>query len=460
MVNESRTESTQVFMIEANDDQVNDDNQHINPDQKCQLTALMKEFYQSSNDFLRNALIFVVKPSFLLNGVLGIAMTVGIAAVTLVYTCWPQHNVILRPEYWYEPILPLTITLTLWKSAFFVIDTRTLLKDQDLFPLHYFWHYYFIRMVGDVLTFLLIYYVWVKYLYLPHPMPRTLAVFSLINTFVITPLSIWLIFPSTMKTKDNPHRNKIFSLIFLNWFRILMTVVYGFVPGLPFVTQEHLQLSLGLLFPLMETFNMWWNSRFTKWAFNCDEETIAIENIIFVQCSHSFSLTIVLGNSKINRSATVILILVDTLVNGWSARNIIKYHQQGTEHANALRDRSIKSLALKEYLEILIPIVYCLSFIGSYIGSNYEIIGGIGSDIWQYEQVSSLYEKLEEIAIFMIAEFLRGVAFAVALWKFYGLNMFSAYCDVIRKNGILIFTVCAYANISVNGCYLLEFKTL
>ena len=138
----------------------------------------------------------------------------------------------------------------------------------------------------------------------------------------------------------------------------------------------------------------------------------------------------------------------------------IKYHQQGTEHANALRDRSIKSLALKEYLEILIPIVYCLSFIGSYIGSNYEIIGGIGSDMWQYEQVSSLYEKLEEIAIFMIAEFLRGVAFAVALWKFYGLNMFSAYCDVIRKNGILIFTVCAYANISVNGCYLLEFKTL
>ena len=26
--------------------------------------------------------------------------------MSMILTCWPQHNVILQPEYWYEPLLP------------------------------------------------------------------------------------------------------------------------------------------------------------------------------------------------------------------------------------------------------------------------------------------------------------------------------------------------------------------
>ena len=59
MANESRMESTQVFMIEVNDDQVNDENQNTEHDQKCQTTALIKELYQTSYDFLRTNLTFL-----------------------------------------------------------------------------------------------------------------------------------------------------------------------------------------------------------------------------------------------------------------------------------------------------------------------------------------------------------------------------------------------------------------
>ena len=135
---------------------------------------------------------------------------------------------------------------------------------------------------------------------------------------------------------------------------------------------------------------------------------------------------------------------------------IIRNHQRVANPSSNRWNRALKLLALKEFLEILGPAVYCLSFTGSYMGPNNEILGSIGSDLWHHKKVSSLYGKLEEVLIFMIAESIRGATFAVILWKFYGLSMYSAYCDVIRNYGTFILTLGALINLTVNSCYLLS----
>ena len=135
---------------------------------------------------------------------------------------------------------------------------------------------------------------------------------------------------------------------------------------------------------------------YSLWAFDTEREALNIENVVFIGCQHSFSLTIVLSSGPSTSWWTVyILIISDTMMNGWSLRNIIRLHQQGTDPANELRDMSLRSLALKEFLEILIPTVYCLAFTGSYLGPNYEILGGIGLDIWHHEKVTDLTKKLQ-----------------------------------------------------------------
>lgn len=238
-----------------------------------------------------------------------------------------------------------------------------------------------------------------------------------------------------------------------------MTAIgYSIIPGLPLVQQENLQWSLAILFPVVKKLNMWLNTKFTRWAFECDQETATIEDIIFVGCIHSFSLTILLASSGIKYWTTYFLILADTLMNGLSLRKIIQLHQQGTELANQQRDRSLKTLALKEFLEILIPLVYCLSFTGSYFGPNYDIIGGMGSDLWHYQKVTSLYDKLHNILTLMMLESLRGVTFASVLWKLYGLNVYSAYCYVVRNFGWFILICGALSTSNVNGYYLSKYN--
>ena len=454
IIKKSSRKCNKVSAIEVFDDKEKDRLQYINADTLSRMEELCKRGYT----FFTTLPTFKVEPSSHWNGLLGFAIIAGIIASTLAFTCWPRHNVISFPEYWYEPLIPLIITSRIFLAAFIIIEARMLLKAQEILTLRSFWLYYFFRALGDALLFLLIYCVWVKFLGFPHPMPRTFTVMNLFQALAIAPISNWLIFPSDMRSKNSSIRNKLFLFTLFNWLRMFMTIVYSFVPNLPFIRHEYLQLSVGLLFPMMETFNMWWNSKFTKWAFDCDLEIASIENIVTVQCCHSFSLTILLGSANISRWSTIILILADTVTNCWSVRNIIRHHRQGTEDAIAIRDRSLKFLALKEFLEVLVPIAYLLSFIGSYIGPNYDIIGGMGSDLGHHEKLSSLYEKLEETLIFMIAEALRGVVFAVVLWKFFGLSMYLSYCDVVKKYGLLILTVGAYANTAVYDCYLLVYK--
>ena len=138
----------------------------------------------------------------------------------------------------------------------------------------------------------------------------------------------------------------------------------------------------------------------------------------------------------------------------------MRHHHQGTYAANKERDNLLKFLALKEFLEILVPAVYCVVFTGSYFGPNSHILGGIGADRWHLKRTKNLYEKFEHILIFTLAESFRGVVFALILFKFYKLNMYSAYCYIVRNYGSFIMLTGGLCNIIVNCCYVNKYELI
>ena len=303
-------------------------------------------------------------------------------------------------------------------------------------------------------TFALIYSLWTLHYGYPHPMPQYGPIWHFLNWFLIYPLVFWTMFPSIAKRKDSIYRRKIFLCIVFMLLRQVFTLMYTSVPSSPMVKNKNWQWTLGIVFPLLKKITTWWNRKFTCWAFDADEERAMIENLIFIGAQHSQTITIVLSSTQIDQWITYILILTDSLMNFLSFRNIIRLHQQGTSAANVLRDRSLSCLALKEYLDFLIPSVFLLSFVGSYIGPNYGLIGGIGSDMWHHEKTTNLVKKSRNILIFMSIEMLRGIGFAVALKHLYGLSLYSGYCYIIRKFGWFILFLVAITNQLVNGHYL------
>ena len=442
--NTSRMSTNNIYVIDLVEERERICIENSNNQNHC---FTSRDAFNQINRPVTNSIIdFISKSSLYLEGLLGIAIIVAGSLLTLSFTCWPQHNVILNPEYWYEPMMSFNVITMFVFAAFAVEEAKVLLNAKNILSFQSFLRYYLLCVSGSIIFFLSIYYLWVLQFEFPYPMPRTVLVQYLLITFLISPIGNWLIFPSNLKTKGNPFRRKIFALTVLNWLRMIMTALYAIIPSLPFVKYKHLQLFLGMIYFLLKIFNMKWNSKFTLWAFDCGKEEALIENIIFVGCNHSFSLTIALGSPKIHPLTAYLLISVETMINGWTLRKIIRLHKQSTVAANDLRDKSLNRLALKEFSEILIPSIYCLSYIGSYFGPNYDIMGGIGLDLWHHEKISNLYEKLEKIVIFAFIESLRGLTFTLILWKLYRLNMYSAYCNVIKNYGWYILFCAAQFN--------------
>ena len=98
----------------------------------------------------------------------------------------------------------------------------------------------------------------------------------------------------------------------------------------------------------------------------------------------------------------------------------------------------LKCLALKELMEISIPVVYCISFVIAYYGPNAEILGNVKNDYWQYQKVESVFDKLTNNAIFIVVDAIRGAIIGLLLKRFCKLNFLRTYCEIISSYGILV----------------------
>ena len=120
-----------------------------------------------------------------------------------------------------------------------------------------------------------------------------------------------------------------------------------------------------------------------------------------------------------NASSTTAFILIsfESIPSLWSCIKIVKRKRQkcSAQFCGQL-DETVKCLVVEEYFELLIPLVYCGSFVLAYYGPNSEVIGNVRNDYWQYEKVENLPEKLENISSFAIIVAARGFIFSCGLW--------------------------------------------
>ena len=200
------------------------------------------------------------------------------------------------------------------------------------------------------------------------------------------------------------------------------------------------------------------HSRDTLKVTRGNQEIANIGTIIAVGVLHSFGLALLLGSSKISNTTAYIIMISDFLLNAWSCRNIIKLHQQSTSEAIELRDRSLKYLALKEFLEILVPTAYCFIFAAAYFGPNANLIGNVKLELWGHVKVHSLSDQLWNVGLFIIFDSIRAISIAIILWRFCKLNLYAAYCYIIKSYGWFILFYGVTIINAVNGCY--QYKKL
>ena len=228
--------------------------------------------------------------------------------------------------------------------------------------------------------------------------------------------------------------------------RCLLATSYAQVTTLMLIEQEYMQPKgllagiLGVFLPIVKKLNIWWHRKISLQVYGNENEFVELGSIIVVGYLHSFSLALLLGSSQIDGSkyTKYVIMFSDCIFNSLLLLKILKLHRNNKDKENLEKIRALKCLALKEFLEILVPTVYMCSFVIAYYGPNAEIFGNVKNDYWQYEKVEDLSEKMNILAIFILIDAIRGGIFAISLWITCKLNMFEAYCTIVIKYGIMI----------------------
>ena len=374
-----------------------------------------------------------------LGGVYVLLLSVFIPAVL---TNWPQHNVFLHPGYWYEPLVPWIICYALGSAVSSIIDCSLVMGVDIVLSFSAYSKVVLANSLGFALTYILIYVIWTYIGYI-YPMPFTGHI-CVIATYPWKMAAFWFLFPSCMRVDDKVFRKKLFSYMYLFPITLITGFAYSQIPPLFLVVPEKFQWCLGILLPCIKQFVLW---MYRKSAYKAaGRKTLsATIMVITLGCSiHSFSVVLLLG-SKVTNTTAYVVIFLDSIPNLWACLQIVKKHRSGISplmESEKIQDE-LKCLVLEELLEVLVPAVYCSSFLIAYYGPNMEILGNVGSDMWQYERVEDVSVELKTTALLFMIDAILAFVTGVILWLFCKLNVIKTYCYIVYHYGLYISTTTA-----------------
>ena len=308
-----------------------------------------------------------------------------------IVTLWPQHNIILYPEYWYEPIAPFILGYIFIVTATGIVDCSMVLRTDLILSWKAFFTLFVAHSIGFLLPYLSIYLLWTHLLEYRYPMPFTGHVCYLVGS-LFKGMQLWFYFPSKMRTNEKDFRKRL--LAYLSFFPLQIVLAQGLslLEMLFFMVPLDMQFLLGILLPVVKKFNLWWTSEIAFRAAGGKETSAKVAMICWISCTHS--LWIALMINKVTFETACLLMISDSVPNIFLFAKIIRLRGK-VESSKAQEQESyaeseimMDSLALKELFEILIPSVYCITFVIAFYGPNAEVIGNVKNDYWQYNKVS------------------------------------------------------------------------
>ena len=276
---------------------------------------------------------------------------------------------------------------------------------------------------------------------------------SLICSYMTKIILFWFLFPLTQR-KNNEFRSKLVGYMCLFPMFLILAQVYTHMSSLFLIIPLKTQWCLGFLLPVMKKLNLWIATKIAFKAAGGSTTPAKVAMICGVGGMHSFMLTLLLA-SKVTQTTAYLVMILDSLPNILSCAKIVKRHYRVADVINWEANEAVLCWTLKEFLELLIPCVYCASFLIAYYGPNAEILGNVKNDYWQFERVDNVFEKLKAVGIFFGFDVVRAILCGLILWFLCKINVCKTYCYIMYTYGMLIlFYIMAALNV-VFICYSL-----
>ena len=398
------------------------------------ISALEKDKYkcQPSSQFIKRVFdktfkIELEKQVTYRDALYGILILLIVIICSFPLTLWPQHNLIIYPQYWCEYVFNYPLTLlnftcyTLFDS-YLVMNTKSILSLNTLVSL-----FGFLWLILS-LIYMVCNMIWIYGLFYRPPIPHFGTLIRVVNV-VAFGIIFWIEHPSSLRS-DASFRKRLRMYLLLRITRQFIYQGYAYSAILFEKIPIKYQFVLAFLAPLGRHASGFVQSKIADKAKGENDKGVKFAVNCNVACTHALYLAIIIGSTASNLTS-ILICAIDVILNIRLCVNIVKIHKQRKILGSSKIQDSLQTLVMKEVLELMLPIIYCIILALSYFGPNSDILGGIKNDYWQYEKINDIKVPLSKIGVFLAIDFSRVLIFAFVLWKLCRINFFMEYCQLM-----------------------------
>ena len=375
----------------------------------------------------------------------GILYTIGTILAGVLCTLplsllFPLHNVVLHPEYWYNPIYTGYILHGLLQSVVYNFCVDSFLNIIRPNKLKAIIIVFMIHWVARSSILTVIYVIWSVLLEYPFPMPF-MGFIIMAFTQIFNMLGTWFQFPRIWR--ENHTFSKSFGyFVAAQLYFMFAIAMYSVVGSILLKVSTSYQPFVACILPLLLKINVKIVNKIIIPASNGDSFQTTFVATFLVTLYYTLDITVKLGSITTFATGCTLMFL-KLLMDFYICFKIFQAKRKMPEDTNN-SIKYLQKLVLNEIVEFICPTSFMLSFLVAYNGKNAPLMGGIGSSMWQYNEIEDVYATLGMMMMFFVTDLSSVVVCSLLLWAYCKINFFKAVFQIIDEFGLLFIVLVGY----------------
>ena len=349
----------------------------------------------------------------------------------------PFHNVFVHPEFIWEapflhwfPYLVMTVAFKMYLCSV-VMEYPAIMSPKVLINL------ILTAWIVTTIVYSLQYCVWTLYFgfYQPVAQGGPLNAITMLWTIGVT---FYFQFPAHLRADPKFRKRIIWFIVYWEWENYF-PLQFMFVSWTIQVLGEYIWVVAFIFGVILEVNKFIMGSMILK---ACGKNKDDAKRISIMQLYGQYIFAVVtLISAGVDDFTSYLILGMDFALNLVTVFRIIRSQRKVglSEEQNAkermYRELETKELILGEAMECLIPVIFMGGFAIAFYGPNYDKLGNVGFDYFQYTKVTDILDYLKGALYMTSIDVTCSITAIVLLWFGAGINMVKESVEVAKKYG-------------------------
>ena len=349
----------------------------------------------------------------------------------------PYHNVFVHPEFIWEapflhwfPYLVMTVAFKMYLCSV-VMEYPAIISPKVLINL------ILTAWIVTTIVYSLQYCVWTLYFrfYQPVAQGGALNAITVIWTIGVT---FYFQFPAHLRADSKFRKRIIWFIVYWEWV-YHVPLQFMFVSSTVQVLGEYIWVVAFIFIVILETNKFIMESMILK---ACGENEADAKRINIIQLYGQYIFAVVtMISAGVDDFTSYLILGMDFALNLVTVFKIIRSQRKVglSEEQNAkermYRELETKELILGEAIECIVPMIFMGGFSIAFYGPNYDKLGNVGFDYFQYTKVTDILDYLNGALYMTSIDVTCSIITILLLWFGAGINMVKESVEVAKKYG-------------------------